>query len=151
MKNNEDRIFALTPSASSTATIEGKDDVFQMCFMDPNQGSASATYISEKKLGTKIAVIWKNDDVYSKGIHETFVAKAEELGLEIVSDTTFADGNDTDFSVQLTDAQKNGADLVFLPMSDPGPGPGHELRAQVVRRGRHGRHPDHGRLRHHPG
>ena len=87
-----------------------------MCFMDPNQGSASATYISEKKLGTKIAVIWKNDDVYSKGIHETFVAKAEELGLEIVSDTTFADGNDTDFSVQLTDAQKNGADLVFLPM-----------------------------------
>lgn len=116
VKNNEDRIFALTPSASSTATIEGKDDVFQMCFMDPNQGSASATYISEKKLGTKIAVIWKNDDVYSKGIHETFVAKAEELGLEIVSDTTFADGNDTDFSVQLTDAQKNGADLVFLPM-----------------------------------
>ena len=54
--------------------------------------------------------------MYSKGIHETFVAKAEELGLEIVSDTTFADGNDTDFSVQLTDAQKNGADLVFLPM-----------------------------------
>ena len=51
--------------------------MFQMCFMDPNQGSASATYISEKKLGTKIAVIWKNDDVYSKGIHETFVAKAE--------------------------------------------------------------------------
>ena len=47
VKNNEDRIFALTPSASSTATIEGKD---------------------------------------------------------------------TDFSVQLTDAQKNGADLVFLPM-----------------------------------
>ena len=41
--------------------------MFQMCFMDPNQGSASATYISEKKLGTKIAVIWKNDDVYSKG------------------------------------------------------------------------------------
>ena len=116
VKNNEDRIFALTPSASSTATIEGKDDVFQMCFMDPNQGSASATYISEKKLGTKIAVIWKNDDVYSKGIHETFVAKAEELGLEIVSDTTFADGNDTDFSVQIADAQSKGAELVFLPM-----------------------------------
>ena len=116
VKNNEDRIFALTPSASSTATIEGKDNVYQMCFMDPNQGSASATYISEKGLGTKIAVIWKNDDVYSKGIHETFVNKAGELGLEIVSDTTFADGNDTDFSVQLTDAQKNGADLVFLPM-----------------------------------
>ena len=111
-----DRIFALTPSASSTATTEGKDNMFQMCFMDPNQGSASAQYIADKALGTKIAIIWKNDDVYSKGIHDTFTAKAAELGLEIVSDTTFADGNATDFSVQLSDAQKNGADLVFLPM-----------------------------------
>ena len=111
-----DRIFALTPSASSTATTEGKDNMFQMCFMDPNQGSASALYISEKGLGSKIAIIWKNDDVYSKGIHDTFVDEAAALGLEIVSDTTFADGNDTDFSVQLTDAQNNGADLVFLPM-----------------------------------
>ena len=66
-----DRIFALTPSASATAVTEGKDNMFQMCFMDPNQGSASAQYISEKGLGAKIAIIWKNDDVYSKGIHDT--------------------------------------------------------------------------------
>ncbi len=111
-----DRIFALTPSASSTATTEGKDNQFQMCFMDPNQGSASAQYISDQGLGTKIAIIWKNDDVYSKGIRDTFVEKAEELGLEIVSETEFADGNDQDFSVQISDAQSNGADLVFLPM-----------------------------------
>ena len=115
-ENYADRIFALTPSASSTATVEGKDNVFQMCFMDPNQGSASAQYISDKAMATKVAVIWKNDDVYSKGIHDTFVAKAAELNIEIVSDTTFADGNDTDFSVQLADAQTKGAELVFLPM-----------------------------------
>ena len=114
--NMEDRIFGLTPSASSTAVIEDKDNMFQMCFTDPNQGLASAQYISEKSLGTKIGIIWKNDDVYSKGIHDTFTAKAEELGLEIVSDTTFNDGNDTDFSVQISDCQTNGADLVFLPM-----------------------------------
>ncbi len=114
--NMEDRIFGLTPSASSTAVIEDKDNMFQMCFTDPNQGSASAQYISEKGLGTKVGIIWKNDDVYSKGIHDTFTAKAEELGLEIVSDTTFNDGNDTDFSVQISDCQTNGADLVFLPM-----------------------------------
>ena len=114
--NNEDRIFGLTPSASSEATTDGKDDMFQMCFTDPNQGSASADYISEKGLATKVAVIWKNDDVYSKGIHDTFTAEAAVKGIEIVSDTTFADGNDTDFSVQLADAQSKGAELVFLPM-----------------------------------
>ena len=116
VENYADRIFALTPSASSQATTEGKDNVFQMCFMDPNQGTAAARYIDEQDLGTKIAVIWKNDDVYSKGIHDTFVEEAEARGLEIVSDTTFATGNDTDFSVQVADAQSNGADLVFLPM-----------------------------------
>ena len=115
-ENYADRIFGLTPSASSTATVEGKDNVFQMCFMDPNQGSASAQYMADKALATKVAVSWKNDDVYSKGIHDTFVAKAAELNIEVVSDTTFADGNDTDFSVQLSDAQTNGAELVFLPM-----------------------------------
>jgi len=111
-----DRIFSLTPSASSTAAIEGKDNQFQMCFTDPNQGTASAQYIAEQNLGTKIAIIWKNDDVYSKGIHDTFIDEANARGMAVVSDTTFADGNDTDFSVQLSDAQKNGADLVFLPM-----------------------------------
>ncbi|MBR3561236.1 MAG: ABC transporter substrate-binding protein [Oscillospiraceae bacterium] len=111
-----DRIFALTPSASSVAVIDGKDNQFQMCFTDPNQGSASAQYIADKGLATKVAVIWKNDDVYSKGIYDTFMAAAPGLGLEVVSDTTFQDGNDTNFSVQIADAQSKGAELVFLPM-----------------------------------
>ena len=111
-----DRIFALTPSASATAVTEGKDNMFQMCFADPNQGSASAQYIYDKKLGTKIAVIYKNDDVYSKGIYNTFDSKAKELGLNIVSTTTFTEDSQTDFSVQLTDAKNKGAELIFLPM-----------------------------------
>jgi branched-chain amino acid transport system substrate-binding protein len=116
VKNNEDRIFAITPSASAVAVTEDKDNVFQMCFADPNQGSASAQYIYDQKLGTKIAIIYKNDDVYSSGIYETFKTKAAELGLEIVSETTFTEDSQQDFSVQLSAAQKNNADLIFLPM-----------------------------------
>ena len=116
VENNADRIFAITPSASAVAVTEGKDNVFQMCFADPNQGSASAQYIHDQKLGAKIAVIYKNDDVYSSGIFETFRAKAAEVGLDIVSVTTFTEDSQQDFSVQLTDAKNNGADLIFLPM-----------------------------------
>ncbi len=124
-----DHIFYLTPSASSTDVIGGvanpltgtveierKDCVFQMCFVDPNQGSASAKYISEKQLGTKVAVIYKNDDVYSTGIYNSFAAEADKLGINIVSVSTFTDDTSTDFSVQIADAKKAGADLVFLPM-----------------------------------
>ncbi|MBR2854721.1 MAG: ABC transporter substrate-binding protein [Clostridia bacterium] len=110
-----DRVFFLTPSASSTAVIEDKDNVFQVCFTDPNQGAASAEYIAEHKLGTKIAVIYNNADVYSTGIHDTFVEKAPGLGLEIVSEETFTDET-TDFTVQVGKAQEAGAEIVFLPM-----------------------------------
>lgn len=114
--HNDDRIFALTPSASSTAVVEGKDNVYQMCFMDPNQGTASADYIFDQKLGTKVAVIYQNDEVYSSGIYERFAARAEEVGLEIVSATTFTAASMTDFSVQLGEAKNAGADLLYLPI-----------------------------------
>ncbi|MBP3313738.1 MAG: ABC transporter substrate-binding protein [Oscillospiraceae bacterium] len=124
-----DGIFYLTPSASSTdvlggvadpitgtVSIERRNNVFQLCFMDPNQGSASAQYIKDKALGEKIAIIYKNDDVYSVGIYNSFKAKADELNLNIVSTTTFTEGSKTDFSVQVDAAKAAGADLVFLPM-----------------------------------
>ena len=114
--HNDDRIFALTPSASSTAVVEGKDNVYQMCFMDPNQGTASADYIFDQKLGTKVAVIYQNDEVYSSGIYERFAARAEEVGLEIVSATTFTAASMTDFSVQLGEVKNAGADLLYLPI-----------------------------------
>ena len=110
-----DRMFMLTPSASSTEVTEGKDNMYQVCFTDPNQGFASAQFIVDNGLATKVAVIYNNADAYSTGIYQTFVANAAELGLEVVSVTTFTDDT-TDFSVQLTDAKDNGADLVFLPI-----------------------------------
>ncbi len=116
--NFEDRIFALTPSASSPDVISGKDNVYQMCFSDPNQGLASAQYIYEQNLGENVYIIWKNDDVYSTGIKDQFVAEAEELGLNIVGDSTFTEDTKSDFTVQLTDAQQKGADLV-LPRPTP--------------------------------
>ena len=127
-ETNSDNVFELTPSASSNDVIGGqedadgnvttarKDDVFQMCFTDPNQGTASAQYLAKKQLGTKIAVIYNNSDAYSAGVYKKFEAEAANQGLQIVSTSTFTDDNATDFSVQLNDAKNNGADLVFLPI-----------------------------------
>ena len=124
-----DHIFYLTPSASSTDVIGGvanpltgtveidrKANIFQLCFVDPNQGAASANYIAEKELGTKVAVIYKNDDVYSTGVYNSFKTEAEKLKINVVSVTTFTDDTSTDFSVQIAEAKKADADLVFLPM-----------------------------------
>lgn len=127
-ETNADNIFELTPSASSNDVIGGqadadgnvttprKDNVYQMCFTDPNQGTASAQYLAQKQLGTKIAVIYDNSDAYSTGIFKKFEAEAAEQNLTIVSTTMFTADNATDFSVQLNDAKNAGADLVFLPI-----------------------------------
>ena len=127
-ETNADNVFELTPSASSNDVIGGqadadgnvttprKDNVFQMCFTDPNQGTASAQYLAQKQLGTKIAVIYDNSDAYSTGVFKKFEAEAAEQNLTIVSTTTFTADNATDFSVQLNDAKNAGADLVFLPI-----------------------------------
>lgn len=111
-----DRYFQLTPSASSTQVTKGKDNVFQVCFTDPNQGVTAADYIADNGLATKIAVIYNNSDAYSTGIATAFLAEAEAKGLEVVSTTTFPDDTNADFNVQLADAQSNGAELVFMPI-----------------------------------
>lgn len=111
-----DRMFMLTPSASATSVTEGNDNVFQLCFSDPNQGSASAQYISDNGLAQKVAIIYNNSDAYSTGIYQTFQNAADSLGMDVVSVTTFTDDTANDFSVQLTEAQNAGADLVFLPI-----------------------------------
>ena len=110
------RVFMLTPSASSTKVIEDKDNMYQVCFTDPAQGAASAQYISDKALGTKIGVIYNNGSDYSVGIYQTFMAKAAELGLEVVAESTFSSEDNADFSVQVAAMKDAGADVVFLPI-----------------------------------
>lgn len=127
-ESDADHIFALTPSASSTdvlggqpdkngnITIQRKTSMFQMCFTDPNQGVASAEYIKEQNLGSKIGIIYNNSDAYSTGIYQKFQTKASELGLDIVAVETFTDDSANDFTSQLNELKNSGADLVFLPI-----------------------------------
>jgi len=115
-ETNVDRVFTLTPSASSADVTAGKDNTFQVCFSDPNQGTGSAKYIGKNFADAKVGIIYRNDDAYSQGIRDTFVAEAANQGLEIVYEGTFTDATQTDFNVQLNAAQAAGADLMFLPI-----------------------------------
>ena len=110
-----DNMFLLTPSASAADVIK-EDNAFQVCFTDPNQGVASADYIADNGLATKIAIIYDSSDAYSSGVHDKFKEEAATKGLEIVADEAFTADNKTDFSVQVQKAKSSGAELVFLPI-----------------------------------
>ncbi|MCD8121529.1 MAG: ABC transporter substrate-binding protein [Clostridiales bacterium] len=114
-ETSADNMFQITPSGSAVECISG-DNAFRVCFSDPSQGKASAQYIGEHALATKIGIIYDSSTEYSSGIREAFVAEAANQGLEIVADEAFTADSATDFSVQLDKMNEAGAELVFLPI-----------------------------------
>ena len=110
-----DSIFMLTPSASGAAVIENGNNIFQICFTDPNQGTASADYMAANALGTTIGVIYDSSDVYSTGIYEKFATQAAANGLNLACVESFTADNKSDLTGQVTACQKAGCDVVFLP------------------------------------
>ena len=114
-KTKEDNIFQLTPSGTSVPCTQ-YDNAFRVCFSDPQQGTASAQYIGQNNLSSKLAVIYDSSDVYSSGIYEKFAAEAANQPFEIVTAEAFTADNKTDFTTQLQKAKDAGADLIFLPI-----------------------------------
>lgn len=114
-QTHADNMFQLTPSATALESIQ-YDNAFRMCFSDPSQGIASADYIADHSLASKIAVIYNSSDVYSSGIYQAFATEAKAKGLEVVAAEAFTADSKSDFTVQLQKAKDAGAEMVFLPI-----------------------------------
>lgn len=111
-----DRIFMLTPSASDASVIQAGDNVFQICFTDPNQGIGSADYIFNNNIASAVGVIYDSSNPYSAGIYEKFQEQAEKIGLNVVAVEAFTNDNKSDLSTQVTKCQAAGCDLIFMPI-----------------------------------
>ncbi len=111
-----DRMFMLTPSASSDGVPDTGDNVFQICFTDSTQGTKAADYIKENNVGSKVGVIYNNAQDYSLGIFASFKEEAGKIGLEIVAEKAYSDDNASDFSSQVNAMKDAGADVVFIPI-----------------------------------
>ena len=110
-----DNMFQITPSASAAKVI-ANDNCFQVCFTDPNQGTASADYIASKGLAKKVGVIYNSSDAYSSGVYDNFKAEAAAKGLDLVASEAFTGDSKQDFSSQLSKIKASGAELIFLPI-----------------------------------
>ncbi len=111
-----DSIFMLTPSASAVEVATTGDNIYQMCFTDPNQGASAAELMAAKWADATIGVIYDSSDAYSTGIADGFLTKAAELNLNVaVSDAAFTADSKADLSSQVMMCKDAGCDLVFLP------------------------------------
>ena len=113
--SQQDNIPIITATATAAEVTLTGPNIFRACFTDPFQGELMASYASEKLGATKVAVLSDMADDYSSGIAEAFVAKAKELGMEVVADEKYQDG-DVDFKSQLTNIKGQNPDVLFLPV-----------------------------------
>lgn len=113
--SQQDNIPIITATATAAEVTLTGSNIFRACFTDPFQGELMASYASEKLGATKVAVLSDMADDYSSGIAEAFVAKAEELGMQVVADEKYQDG-DVDFKSQLTNIKGQNPDVLFLPV-----------------------------------
>ena len=106
----EDNVFFITPSASGD-DIPKKDNGFQMCFADGNQGKVAADYVNSIGL-KKIGIFYKSDDAYSNGIFKQFKENLDS-SIETV-EAVFTAANETDFSAQITTLKD--CEFIFMPI-----------------------------------
>ena len=68
--------------------------------------------VTKQKYGLKkVAILYGNDDAYTKGGYEAFKFALKESGIEVLSEQTFAKG-DRDFSPQLTQIKSLNPDAI---------------------------------------
>ncbi len=105
----EDNVFFLTPSASGD-DIPKKDNGFQMCFADGNQGKVAADYVNSTGL-KKIGIFYKSDDAYSNGIYKQF---KENLDSSIETVEAVFTGKAQDFGAQISTLKD--CTFIFMPI-----------------------------------
>jgi len=120
----EDTFEVNMPQISASATAAGltvmedgsvRTNVFRSCFIDPFQGEKMADYAANKLGAKSAAILYQSGSDYSEGLKDAFVAKADELGLEVVATEAFAEG-DKDFNAQMTKIAGTNPDVVFMPI-----------------------------------
>lgn len=108
--SKNDNVFFLTPSATGD-NIPEYSNGYQMCFADSNQGGEAAKYVNGLGI-SKIGILYRNDDAYSKGIYDKFKATLS-TGIETV-EATFEGNAPTDLSTQINTLKD--CSFIFMPI-----------------------------------
>lgn len=104
------------PIVGTSTTANGITDIGPYVFRTslPEADVIPVTLKAAQKRGVKrVAVMYGNDDAFTKSGYEVFKAALEKLGIETATTETFG-GKDTDFSAQLTKIKGLNVDAIVV-------------------------------------
>lgn len=104
----------ITPSSTNPDVTKVGDMISRVCFIDPFQGSACATFAkTELKVG-KAAILFDQASAYSVGLKDEFTKAFKKQGGSIVSEQAYTEGA-SDFNAQLTRIRESTPEVIFIP------------------------------------
>jgi branched-chain amino acid transport system substrate-binding protein len=106
----------ISPWSTNPNTTSDRPFVFRGCFLDPFQGPVVAKFATEQFGAKKAAVLYDIASDYPKGLAEFFKSAFEDIHGDgsVVAFESFTT-KDVDFSAQLTNIVRSGADVLFVP------------------------------------
>jgi branched-chain amino acid transport system substrate-binding protein len=110
------RIPVLALLASHQDIAKNTSFVSQLCFDNLLQGMVAALYVMDELLINRVAVFKDPDSFHSTSLADEFIRKYESLGGEVTD--IIPAGPGTEITEGTLDViRKNGADLLYLPIS----------------------------------
>jgi len=108
------KVPMISPSSTNPKVTQTGDYIFRVCFTDPYQGKALATFVAQN-LGLKTAAVLKdNKNDYSVGLAQYFTETYVKLGGKIVAEQSYS-GGDSEFRPQLTAIKAANPQVLFIP------------------------------------
>ena len=104
----------ISPSSTNPNVTKKGDYIFRVCFTDPYQGKALATFVRQNLAATSAAILRDNKNDYSVGLAEVIRAEFTRLGGKIVAEQSYS-GGDNDFRPQLTAIKSSNPQVLFVP------------------------------------
>jgi branched-chain amino acid transport system substrate-binding protein len=104
----------ITPSSTNPDVTKVGDMIFRVCFIDPFQGKAAATFVSKELKLKKVAILFDQASAYSVGLKDEFGKAFVAAGGTIVSEQAYTKGA-ADFSAQLTRIRGDSPEAIFIP------------------------------------
>ena len=108
------KIPMVSPTATNPLVTQDKKYVFRVCFIDPFQGEAAATYAYDTLGAKKAAILVDIAQDYCVGLANFFAKSFIKKGGKVVA-TAYCQTLDQDFTAQLSAIMAAKPDVLYMP------------------------------------
>ncbi len=108
------KVPMISVSSTNPAVTKKGDFIFRVCFTDPYQGKALATFVTNTLKAKTAGVLVDRKNDYSVGLAEYFSKEFAALGGKVVAEQSYS-GGDTEFRPQLVAVRSAKPDIIFIP------------------------------------